>query len=114
LGTLWALAQMGEIEVEPEWWGTSRKPDVYCPFLGGPDGSIIEIAAFADGSISQDDDMRRIAARFVHEANRLRRGSGHYLHFHFGEESGYVNGSKERRRALDRANRIKDQVHRDR
>lgn len=110
LGLLWALSQLGEIEVEPEWWSTRRKPDVYCPFLNGPDGSIIEIAAFSDGSISQDDDMRRIAARFVNEANRLKKGSGQYLHFHFGEESGYVNGTYLRRRTLKRSFCITERV----
>jgi hypothetical protein len=29
LGLLWAIGQMGELEIEPEWWGGGNRPDAY-------------------------------------------------------------------------------------
>lgn len=101
LGVLWALSTMGELEVEPDWYG-ARRPDAYteCLFEGYP--CAVEIAAISDARLSQEEDMRRVATRLCEVANKFRKGAGKHLHFQFSETSGYTENGYMRRRLVDR------------
>lgn len=100
LGVIWALSKLGDVEVEPEWFGTGR-PDVYTEHLFDGQPCAVEITAMSDGRLSQEDDMQRLASRLVQTANVLKKGSGKYLHFHFLEERGYTGAGYVRRRLVD-------------
>ena len=100
LGVLWALSKLGDLEIEPEWFGT-RRPDAYSEYLFAPSPCAVEVRAISDARLSQEDDMRRIAARLCGFANSVRKGHGKHLHFTFGEESGYTAKGYVRRRRLD-------------
>jgi hypothetical protein len=101
LALLWALLQLGELEVEPEWFGTGRVPDAYSERLFDGRPAAVEITAISDASLAQQDDMRRTASIFCEAANKIRRGAGRHLHFTFGEESGYTVHGYVRRRMVD-------------
>ncbi len=100
LGVLWALSQLGELEVEPEWFGT-RQPDAYTESLFAGMPCAVEVTAISDARLSQEDEMRRIAAQLCEFANSARKGSGRHLHFTFGVESGYTAQGYVRRRKID-------------
>lgn len=101
LGVLWALSKLGDLEIEPEWYGT-RRPDAYSECLFAPSPCAVEVTAISDARLSQEDEMRRIAARLCEFANSVRKGHGKHLHFTFGEESGYTAEGYVRRRRIDR------------
>lgn len=100
LGVLWALSKLGELEVEPEWFGT-RQPDAYTESLFAGMPCAVEVTAISDARLSQEDEMRRIAAQLCEFANSARRGCGRHLHFTFGVESGYTAQGYVRRRKID-------------
>jgi hypothetical protein len=100
LGVLWALSRLGELEVEPEWFGT-RQPDAYTESLFAGMPCAVEVTAISDARLSQEDEMRRIAAQLCEFANSARKGSGRHLHFTFGVESGYTAQGYVRRRKID-------------
>src|SRR5690606_4038363 len=85
LALLWTLQRCGPLEIEPPWWPTTRNPDAFCPSLSPSEGAVIDIAAFSDGRTSGDEAMRKVARTLRKAANDLRRGSGEYLYFQFGE-----------------------------
>lgn len=101
LGVLWTLSTMGELEVEPDWYG-ARCPDAYteCLFEGRP--CAVEITAISDARLSQEEDMRRVATRLCEIANKFRKGFGKHLHFQFAETSGYTEKGYMRRRLVDK------------
>lgn len=101
LGVLWALSKLGELEIEPEWFG-NRRPDAYSECLFPPSTCAVEITAISDARLSQEDEMRRISARLCEFANSVRKGYGKHLHLTFGEESGYTAAGPIRRRRIDR------------
>lgn len=101
LALLWALLQLGELEVEPEWFGMGRLPDAYSERLFDGRPTVIEIAAISDAGLAQEDGMRRTASIFCEAANKIRRGAGRHLHFTFGEESGYAAQRYVRKRKVD-------------
>ncbi len=101
LGVLWALGKLGDIEIEPEWFG-ERRPDAYSETLFAPAPCAVEVTAISDGRLSQEDEMRRIAARLCEFANTVGKGYGKHLHFTFAEESGYGPQGYVRRRRIDR------------
>ena len=101
LALLWALLQLGELEVEPPWFGTGRLPDAYSERLFDGRPAAVEIAAISDAGLAQEDVMRRTASIFCEAANKIRRGAGRHLHFAFGEESGYAAHGYVRRRKVD-------------
>jgi hypothetical protein len=98
LALLWALSRLGDLDIEPEWWGDERRPDAYTEALVPNRPAVVEIAAHNDGLISGEDAMVRVANQLSDCASRIRRGVGPYLYFRFCEESGYQNGSYFRRR----------------
>lgn len=101
LGVLWALARLGDVEIEPEWFG-ARRPDAYSESLFAPSPCAVEVTAISDARLSQEDEMRRISARLCEFANTVRKGYGKHLHFTFAEQSGYTPEGYVRRRRIDR------------
>lgn len=101
LAVMWALSTMGDLDVEPEWYGAGR-PDVYTEYLFEGYLCAVEITAISDGRLSQEEDMRRVATRLCEAANKIRRGQGKHLYFHFSEVHGYTETGYMRRRNVDK------------
>lgn len=101
LALLWGLLQLGDIEVEPSWLGKGRLPDAFSKMLFPGHPAVVEIAAVSDARLAQEDEMRRTATLLCEAANKARRGSGHHLHFRFGEVSGFTPHGYFRRRKVD-------------
>ncbi|MBM3553571.1 MAG: hypothetical protein FJX45_17925 [Alphaproteobacteria bacterium] len=110
LAIIWAVAQLGDCEIEPCWWPNEKRPDVHTEALVFGRPSIIEIATHSDNKISGEDAMDGVAREFCKFANTVRKGSGDYLYFRFQEESGYRSGRYFRRRLAPSAYRIGDQA----
>ncbi len=102
LALLCAIQSLGDLEVEPEWWGDSRRPDAVTDALVSGRTTAIEIAATNDNAISGEEAMDAIAIQISTVADRARKGSGSYLYFRFREESGYIGGQYIRRRLAPR------------
>lgn len=98
LALLWATHSLGEMEVEPAWWGDSKRPDAVTDFLVPGRTAAIEIAATNDNSISGEAEMDAIAQHIGEVASRAKTGIGDYLSYRFGETSGYEAGRYYRRR----------------
>lgn len=98
LALLWAIHSLGEMEIEPEWWGDSKRPDAITDHLVPDVTAAIEIAATNDNSLSGEADMDAIALQIGDAANRAKSGAGDYLSYHFRETSGYEAGRYFRRR----------------
>jgi len=98
LALLWSLQTLGEIEIEPEWWGDRRRPDAISDDFVPGRTTAIEIAATSDNSISGEEAMDAIAVQISTVANRTLKGAGGHLYFTFGEESFYDRGRYVRRR----------------
>ncbi|MBA3516581.1 MAG: hypothetical protein H0T75_02790 [Rhizobiales bacterium] len=112
LALLWALSRLGEIEIEPEWFGTGRVPDAYSEGLFPGLSAFIEIAAVSDASLSGEEDMRRASRLISDHASKIKRRSGSYLYYRFAEESGYINGAYYRRRRVVRDFGLDDNMRR--
>ncbi len=102
LALLWGLSRLGDVEIEPEWWGGASDPDAYSEALIPGEPAIIEIAATSDDAISGESDMDRIAERIGTCADGVRKGASAHLYFSFAQESGYENGRYFRRRLAPR------------
>lgn len=98
LALLWAVGSLGDLEIEPEWWGDAKRPDGVTDALVSGRTTAIEIAAPNDNAISGEEAMDAIAVQISDVASRARKGSGHHLYFRFGSESGYEEGQYFRRR----------------
>lgn len=109
LALLWAIHSLGDLEVEPEWWGDSRRPDAITDALVPGRIAAIEIAATTDNAISGEDDMDAIAVQIGEVASRARKGAGDHLYYRFREESGYVGGRYIRRRLAPRGMKLDDE-----
>ena len=92
LGILWGLHRLGEVEVEPNWWEGTSRPDAYSSALLAGRNVAIEIAAPNDNSISAEGPMDRVAQAISACADRVLKGVGERLYFKFGETSGYQSG----------------------
>ncbi|MGE0317447.1 MAG: hypothetical protein AB7I44_05600 [Hyphomicrobiaceae bacterium] len=99
---LWALSQLGDFEVEPEWLASADKPDAYSGTLFEREETLIEIMALSDVAISGEIEMRSVAQKICDAANKIRAGAGKHLSFRFLEETGYENGEYFRRRKVSR------------
>lgn len=102
LALLWAIRSLGDIDVEPDWWGDNKRPDAVTDTLVPGHTTAIEIAAPNDNAISGEEAMDAIALQISNVADRARKGAGDYLYFRFREESGYVSGRYVRRRLAPR------------
>lgn len=100
IAILWALSKLGDLEIEPYWWGDGHRPEAYTEHLIPGQPAVVEVLAVHDASISGEEDMDRIAFQIGKYADEVRPKSGRYLFFTFGEESGYNNGRYYRRRLV--------------
>lgn len=98
LALLWAIYSLGDLEIEPEWWGDAKRPDAITDALVPGCTVAIEIAATNDNAISGEEAMDAIALQVSTIADRTEKGVGKFLYFTFSEESGYVAGRYVRRR----------------
>ena len=108
LALLWAIRSLGDLEIEPEWWDDSRRPDAITDALVEGRTTAIEIAATTDNAISGEEDMDAIAVQISEVASRVRKGTGNFLYFRYREESGYFDGRYIRRRLAPRGYRLSD------
>lgn len=99
LALLWAIHSLGKLDIEPEWWGDSKRPDAVTDFLVQGRTAAIEIAATNDNSLSGETEMDAIALQIGEVANRAKAGIGDYLSYRFSETSGYESGKYYRRLA---------------
>lgn len=98
LALLWAIHSLGDLEVEPDWWGDSKRPDAITDTLVPGRTVAIEIAATNDNAISGEEAMDAIALQLSAAADCAEKGVGNFLYFTFREESGYLAGQYIRRR----------------
>lgn len=108
LALLWAIQSLGDLEIEPEWWGDNRRPDAITHAFVEGRTTAIEIAATTDNAISGEEDMDAIAVQICEAASRASKGTGDYLYFRYREESGYIDGRYIRRRLAPRGYRLTD------
>lgn len=106
LALLWAIQSLGDLEIEPEWWGDSRRPDAITDAFVDGRITAIEIAATTDNAISGEEDMDAIAVQISQVASRVSKGAGDHLYFRYREESGYLDGRYIRRRLAPRGYRL--------
>jgi hypothetical protein len=85
LALLWGLLQLGDVEVDPEWFAIDSQPDGYSEMLFPPHPAVVEIAAISDAGLAQEEKMSRTAQLLCEAANQFRRGEGRHLYFRFGE-----------------------------
>lgn len=97
LALLWGLNALGTIEVEPAWWGDSRRPDAISNDFLPSRAVAIEIAATNDNRISGEEAMDAIALQISRHADRGKKGAGSHLYFTFAQESFYAQGYYVRR-----------------
>lgn len=98
LAILWALSKIGDLDIEPEWWGDQKRPDAYTEYLVAGEPAIVEITTPNDNMISGELAMDGVAVRIGEFASRLQKGLGDCLYYRFAEESGYEHGTYFRRR----------------
>lgn len=98
LALIWALSRMGDLDIEPEWWGGSSRPDAVTESFVLGRCVAIEIAATNDNTISGDQAMDRIALQVVDFANSIKKTTGNYLFFVFGSANTRKNGRSVRQR----------------
>jgi hypothetical protein len=110
LALLWAIQSLGDLEIEPEWWGDSKRPDAITDTLVPGRTVAIEIAATSDNAISGEEAMDAIALQIGAEADRAEKGVGSFLYFTFHEESGYVAGRYVRRRLAPKGFKLTDSM----
>lgn len=87
LGLTWAIAKLGPIEIEPEWYSEKRLPDLFSDDLIPGHETIIEITALSDAVLPADEGMRNASSKLSEEASKLRRRAGRYLSYYFYEET---------------------------
>ncbi len=109
LAVLWSFSKLGDMDVEPEWWGDSRRPDIVTEHLIPGTLTAVEIAAAADNSISGKEAMHRIAIQFVDHANATEKGVGQYLYFTFGDTRICERGKSVRVRLAPEGHVVSDQ-----
>ncbi|WP_454797547.1 hypothetical protein [Novosphingobium lindaniclasticum] len=91
LGLTWAIAKLGPVEIEPEWYSPSysakRLPDLFSDYLIPGQETIIEITALSDAVLPADEGMRNACGKLSEEVGKLRRGAGRHLSYYFYEET---------------------------
>ncbi|WP_448115430.1 hypothetical protein [Mesorhizobium amorphae] len=92
LAILWAIANTGDIVIEPDWWGDTRRPDAISETVVLGKQVAVEIAAATDNSISPEEAMDRVALSVTDFCNRMSKGVGDHLYFRFGETTKRIDG----------------------
>jgi hypothetical protein len=111
LGLTWAIAQLGPVEVEPEWYSEKRLPDLFSDHLFAGQETVIEITALSDAKLPADEGMRNASAKITQEAGKIRRGAGRHLSFYFFEETVRVGRDSIRRVCVPRDLAMSDVIH---
>lgn len=102
LGLTWAIAKLGPIEIEPEWYSEKRLPDLFSDDLFPGRETIIEITALSDAVLPADEGMRNASRKLSQEAGKLRRGAGRHLSYYFYEETARIERDSIRRVCVPR------------
>ena len=97
LGLTWAIAELGPVEIEPEWYSEKRLPDLFSDDLIPGHETIIEITALSDAVLPADEGMRNASGKLSEEAGKLRRGAGRHLSYYFYEETVRIGRNSIRR-----------------
>ncbi len=72
---------MGELEIEPEWWGGGSRPDAYTEQLVPEKPCAIEIAATSDNAISGEEAMDNVAIAIGQHADRFSKGISAFFYY---------------------------------
>lgn len=107
LALLWAMAQLGAIDIEPEMPNGNR-PEAYSEVLIPGRPAVIEITAPWDNGISGEAAMDRVASEIINCANQARRGVGSHLYFRFGYTNDLRNVWNVRRRLAPEEYRLSE------
>lgn len=102
LGLIWAIAQLGPVEIEPEWYSEKRLPDLFSDHLFPGHETVIEITALSDAVLPADEGMRNASRKLSQEAGKLRRGAGRHLSYYFYEETVRIERNSIRRVCVPR------------
>lgn len=92
LALLWALSKLGDLEVEPYWWGDECRPDAFTDALVPGCSCAIEVAAPNDNALSGEEAMDRVAREIQAIASEAQKKAGDFLSFNFRETSAYDGG----------------------
>lgn len=92
LAFLWSSMQFGEIEIEPSWWLSEHRPEVFIREMYPLQPAVIEVAAVCDGSMSADEAMRRCSISIADFCNTVRKGITQNLYFQFSELNDISDG----------------------
>ncbi len=98
--SIWAVANVANAEIEPEFEGTMARVDLLSADLLQSGPAAIEITALSDDSFSGEDVMLRTANIVSNFANQIRADVGKHLSFRFNETSGW-NQKFVRTRSID-------------
>jgi hypothetical protein len=110
LALLWAIDSLGHLEIEPKWWGDSKRPDAITDNLVPGLRAAIEIAATNDNALSGEEAMDAIACQIGAVADRAKKGAGGFLYYTFHEESGYTKGGYMRRRLAPKGFKLTERM----
>lgn len=110
LGLSWAIAKLGPVEIEPEWYSESRLPDLFSDDLFPGQETIIEITALSDAVLPADEGMRNASRKLSQEASKLRRGAGRHLSYYFFEETVRIDRDSIRRVCVPRDLVVSDAI----
>jgi len=110
LGLTWAIAKLGPIEIEPEWYSEKRLPDLFSDYLFPGHETVIEITALSDAVLPADEGMRNASRKLSQEAGRIRRGAGRHLSYYFCEETVRIERDSIRRVCVPRGLVVSDVV----
>ncbi|WP_299192481.1 hypothetical protein [uncultured Erythrobacter sp.] len=110
LALVWATGRLGGLEIEPEWWGDQKRPDIVTDRLVPGREAAIEIAATNDNAISGEEEMDAIARQMSAAANEAEKGSGNFLYFSFAEESGFERGQYFRKRMAPKNYELREHI----
>lgn len=91
LAVVWAIAQLGSAEIEPEWYSpVDSLPDILSDTLIPDHETIVDVVGLSDAALPGDKGMRNASRKLSHEAGRIRRGAAKHLSYYFFEETNRV------------------------
>jgi hypothetical protein len=112
LALVWAVAKLGDLDIEPHWWGDDKRPDCYTEHLLPDTPVVIEVTSPNDNDLSGEEAMAAVANELGAVADRVKRKTSPYLYYSFAEESGYEDGQYFRRRLTPPGYKCSERVRR--
>lgn len=98
LAVLWAIAKLGNMEIEPKKYSPSGKtPEAISKVLIPGVETVIEVTAPSDSSLPGEAGMRKASNVIINAANGIRRRAGQSLRFFYRESRTYTNGKLDRK-----------------